>query len=156
MLVVGEAPGRTEDEGGQPFSGASGKVLDEFLHAAGLKREEVYITSVLKCRPPKNRNPRREEIAACAPWLIAQIDALKPEVIVTLGIFGTEFFLHEKHAMGEVQGRPVARDGRLILPVYHPAATLYNRKLSGEYMRAAETLAALLAGEEMSAGEARP
>ena len=111
ILVIGEAPGKNEDLQGEPFVGAAGKFLNELLEDAGLKREDIFIANVLKCRPPANRNPQPHEIEACAPYLRAQTKIINPDVIVTLGNFGT-----------------VQQAGRfLVLPTFHPAAAIYDR-----------------------------
>lgn len=127
VMLVGEAPGRTEDEGGLPFSGAAGKILDEALHAARLKRSDVYITSVLKCRPPKNRNPKPEEIESCAPWLDRQIEFVDPRVIVLLGTFGARRLLGTREPITAIRGKGYVRGGRILIPVFHPAAAIYDR-----------------------------
>ena len=93
VLIVGEAPGKNEDLQGKPFVGAAGKFLDELLEEAGLKREEVFIANVLKCRPPSNRNPQADEIEACAPFLREQTQSIDPWIIVTMGNFATQFIL---------------------------------------------------------------
>ena len=151
-LFIGEAPGRNEDEGGAPFIGAAGKVLDAFLEAAALTRDEIYITNVVKCRPPKNRNPKNDEIAACAPWLKTQIDELAPRVIVPLGAFATHWILECDAAMGELAGVPheiswgEGAHARTIcvVPVYHPAATIYNQKLRAPFLESAHVVRAVI------------
>ncbi len=127
VLIIGEAPGKNEDLQGRPFVGAAGKFLDELLEAAELKREEVYIANVLKCRPPSNRNPRSDEIEACAPFLRAQTQSIDPLVIVTLGNFATQFILKTGAGITSLRGK-VYQTGRfLVLPVFHPAAAIYDR-----------------------------
>lgn len=127
VLIVGEAPGKNEDLQGRPFVGAAGKFLDELLDAAGLKREEVFIANVLKCRPPSNRNPQAAEIEACAPFLREQTKAIDPEVIVTLGNFATQFILRTGTGITQLRGS-VQRAGRFtVMPVFHPAAAIYDR-----------------------------
>lgn len=128
VMLVGEAPGKNEDEQGLPFVGKAGHQLDELLSLAGLSRDLVFIANVLKCRPPKNRNPRRDEIAACSSFLEGQISAIDPLVIVTLGNFPTRFVLGSKDGITELRGREFSVDGRVVIPVYHPAATIYDRK----------------------------
>jgi len=104
LMIISEAPGRWEDIKGEPFVGRAGKILDELLESIGSKREEVYIANILKCRPPQNRNPQKEEIDACTPFLLKQIEVIKPEVICTLGNYSTAFIM-EKYGLGEkVQG----------------------------------------------------
>ncbi len=127
VLIVGEAPGRNEDLQGMPFVGAAGKFLDELLAAAGLTRDEVYIANVLKCRPPSNRNPKPEEIEACAPFLREQTQSIDPVVIVTMGNFATQFILRTQVGITKLRGT-TQRAGRFtVLPVYHPAAAIYDR-----------------------------
>ncbi len=127
VLIIGEAPGRNEDLTGQPFVGAAGRFLDELLAHAGLRREQVYIANVLKCRPPKNRDPLPAEIATCTPYLLEQIRLVCPEIIVTLGNFATRFVLETDEGITKLHG--VTRQvGRFeVLPVYHPAAAIYDR-----------------------------
>lgn len=127
VMIVGEAPGKNEDLQGKPFVGAAGKFLDELLEVAGLKREDVFIANVLKCRPPSNRNPKPEEIEACATFLRQQTKTISPDVIVTLGNFATQFILRTGVGITHLRGT-VQRAGRfLVLPVFHPAAAIYDR-----------------------------
>lgn len=127
VLIVGEAPGKNEDLSGTPFVGAAGKNLDELLAHAGLDRSEVYIANVLKCRPPSNRDPRPDEIMACADFLRDQTRTIDPLVIVTLGNFATQFILKTGIGITRLRGT-VQHAGRFtVLPVYHPAAAIYDR-----------------------------
>ncbi len=127
VMVVGEAPGKNEDEQGRPFVGAAGKNLDELLALAGLAREEVFIANVLKCRPPGNRNPLTEEIRACAHFLHDQARIVNPEYIVTLGNFATHHIMRTDKGITRLRGQ-VHQVGRFkVMPVYHPAAALYDR-----------------------------
>lgn len=127
VLIVGEAPGKNEDLQGKPFVGAAGKFLDELLEAAGLKREEVFIANVLKCRPPSNRNPQANEIETCAPFLRMQTQTIDPLVIVTMGNFATQFILRTGTGITQLRGT-VQQAGRfVVLPVFHPAAAIYDR-----------------------------
>lgn len=127
ILVVGEAPGKNEDLQGVPFVGAAGKFLNELLEDAGLKREDIFIANVLKCRPPANRNPQPHEIEACAPYLRAQTKIIDPDVIVTLGNFATQFILRTNTGITRLRGT-VQQAGRfLVLPTFHPAAAIYDR-----------------------------
>lgn len=130
ILFIGEAPGKKEDEIGMPFVGAAGKFLDEMLGIINLKREEIYIANVCKCRPPQNRDPLPEEIAICWPWLLAQIKTIQPKLIVTLGKHSMERFL-PCFRISEVHGKAMRReiDGmgkQIFYTLYHPAAALYN------------------------------
>lgn len=127
VLIIGEAPGKNEDIQGEPFVGAAGKYLNELLSYAGLVREEVFIANVLKCRPPSNRDPLPEEIETCAPYLRSQTRAIHPDIIVTLGNFATKFILKTEVGITRLHG-VVQKAGRFtVLPVYHPAAAIYDR-----------------------------
>lgn len=127
VLIVGEAPGKNEDLQGKPFVGAAGKFLDELLEEAGLKRGEVFIANVLKCRPPSNRNPQADEIEACAPFLREQTQSIDPWIIVTMGNFATQFILRTGTGITRLRGT-VQQAGRfVVLPVFHPAAAIYDR-----------------------------
>ena len=143
VMLIGEAPGKNEDELGRPFSGAAGRVLDHMLAEAGLSRSQVFITSVIKCRPPKNRNPRREEVAACAVHLQRQIELLQPGVIVLMGNVALQALMDRSLTIGTTRGKIIYKDGQRYLPVYHPAAVLYNRRLSDQLREDFLYLAAL-------------
>lgn len=125
VAFIGEAPGKQEDLTGRPFIGAAGKFLGEMLESIGLKREDVYITSILKYRPPNNRDPKPQEKEAFMPYLLSQLEVIQPKLIVTLGKHGTNCFLPELQ-ISRVHGKPQSWQGRTILPLYHPAAALYN------------------------------
>lgn len=125
VVFVGEAPGKKEDEHGQPFVGASGRFLDELLASINLKREDIYITNIVKYRPPNNRDPLPAEKAVFLPYLIRQIDIIKPKLIVTLGRHSMDCFLPGLK-ISQVHGQASREGGRLYLPLYHPAAALYN------------------------------
>ena len=129
IMFVGEAPGKNEDLTGQPFVGAAGKNLDRLLESIGLTRDDVFITSIVKYRPPNNRDPKPEEKAAFLPYLVRQIDVIQPKLIVPLGRHGMESFLPGAK-IGQVHGT-LQHDaaGRSILPMLHPAASLYNHNL---------------------------
>lgn len=127
VMFIGEGPGFYENEQGRPFVGQAGKFLDELLESAGLHRDKVYITNVVKCRPPGNRDPQDGELAACAPFLERQIVAIDPLVIVTLGRFSmARYFQNAKISV--IHGRSAWINGRLIVPMYHPAAGLHQAK----------------------------
>ena len=145
IVFIGEAAGRNEDEQGFPFVGAAGKNLDKLLEKVGLSMEDVYIANILKYRPPENRNPSDEEIRAHTPWLLKQIEVIQPKVICSLGNYATKFFLagtdtdgmknqpgittvHGKVRMIEINGLSVK-----LIPLFHPAAIIYNRSLLGEW-----------------------
>lgn len=125
VVFVGEAPGKQEDLTGRPFVGAAGRFLDEMLASIGLERGDVYITNIVKYRPPANRDPLPAEKEAFWPYLQAQLEALTPKLIVTLGRHSGRCFLPELQ-IGRDHGRPDKWQGRDILPLYHPAAALYN------------------------------
>lgn len=127
LMFVGEAPGRNEDLKGEPFVGAAGRFLDELLASIGLSRSDVYIANVLKCRPPGNRDPLPEEISACAPFLEEQVRIIDPEVIATLGKHATKHVLNTDRPISALRGRLFDVDGRSVVPIYHPAAALYDR-----------------------------
>ncbi|MGB2762643.1 MAG: uracil-DNA glycosylase [Minisyncoccales bacterium] len=140
IIFIGEAPGASEDKTGYPFCGAAGKVLNELLESIGIKREEIYITNILKDRPPDNRNPKTEEIEACTPYLLKQIEIIKPKVICTLGNFSTAFIFEKYGLKDKIKGiskihgnvfypvRSLLSNGVevKIVPLYHPAAATYN------------------------------
>ncbi len=130
LLFVGEAPGYHEDQQGRPFVGAAGKLLDELLASIGLRREQVFIANVLKSRPPNNRDPRPEEIAACQPYLWRQIELIEPLVICTLGNFATKLLSGDPTGITRVHGRPrdavIAGRELYLFPIFHPAAALYT------------------------------
>jgi DNA polymerase len=140
VVFVGEAPGATEDELGRPFVGRAGKMLDELLAEAGLVRADVWITNVVKARPPKNRDPKAPEIAHWMPVLQREIELIEPKLIVPLGRHALKHFAPEAK-IGEVHGTLV--DERLF-PLYHPAAAMYNQKLKGTLFEDARALGALL------------
>jgi DNA polymerase len=128
ILFIGEGPGFHENVQGLPFVGAAGQFLDELLADAGLKREEVFITNVVKCRPPGNRDPQVGELEACKPYLERQIAAINPDVIVTLGRYSMGHFIHNGKISG-IHGKPFWSGGRMIVPMYHPAAALHQPSL---------------------------
>ncbi|MCA1954736.1 MAG: uracil-DNA glycosylase [Anaerolinea sp.] len=128
ILFIGEGPGFYENEQGRPFVGQAGKFLDELLAKAGLKREDVFITNVVKCRPPGNRDPQPEELLACAGYLDRQIEAIAPRLIVTLGRFSMAKFIPNAK-ISEVHGQAVWVRGRLVVAMYHPAAALHQPSL---------------------------
>jgi DNA polymerase len=128
IVVIGEGPGFHEDAQGKPFVGSSGNFLTTLLEKAGLKREDVFITNVVKCRPPSNRDPLPDEMAACSGYLERQIEAIDPDVIVTLGRFSmSRYFPNER--ISRIHGQPKKVGGRMIVPMYHPAAALHQGAL---------------------------
>jgi uracil-DNA glycosylase len=128
IMLIGEGPGFHENEQGRPFVGAAGKYLDELLKVGGLERKDVFITNVVKCRPPGNRDPMPEELAACGDYLERQIEAINPRVIITLGRFSMARFMPNAK-ISDVHGVSIQSKGRLIVAMYHPAAALHQPSL---------------------------
>jgi DNA polymerase len=126
VVFVGEAPGKKEDEQGLPFVGAAGRFLDEMLSAAGLKRKDVYITNIVKYRPPNNRDPYPDEKAAFLPFLKQQLDVIDPKLVVTLGRHSMEVLLPATLKISQVHGQPKRYQGQVYMPLFHPAAALYS------------------------------
>jgi DNA polymerase len=150
LLVVGEGPGREEDLQGRPFVGRSGKLLDRLLlEELGMRRSDCYIANVVKCRPPGNRDPQPDELAACRPWLEAQVELIQPRVVLTLGNFSTKLLLNTSEGIRRTRGRTY-RDGpggAVVVPTYHPAAALRGggevlAEMRADFVRAKELLAA--------------
>jgi len=150
IIFIGEAPGREEAETGRPFVGNAGRVLDTLLESIGLEREDVYITNVVKDRPPSNRDPRAEEIEVYAPFLLRQIEIIEPDVIATLGRFAMDFILEQYNLpeqgkkIGDLHGKILKAEssyGEVILvPLYHPAAAFYNQDLEETMKQDFQTL----------------
>ncbi|MGZ4204306.1 MAG: uracil-DNA glycosylase [Actinomycetota bacterium] len=130
LMFIGEAPGFHEDRQGLPFVGAAGGLLTGLLEGIGLSRDRVYIANVLKCRPPGNRDPQPEEIDACQPWLLEQIDLIDPKVICTLGNFSTRLLLGKPAGISRVRGQRFKYRGRVLIPTFHPAAILHGGRRS--------------------------
>ena len=126
LVFVGEAPGADEDAQGRPFVGQAGQLLTKIIGAMGLKREEVYICNILKCRPPGNRNPQPDEITACEPFLIRQLRAIRPKVICALGTFAAHTLLKSEAPISVLRGRFHSYQGIPLMPTYHPAFLLRN------------------------------
>ena len=124
VLLIGEAPGATEDETGVPFVGRAGQLLDQLLAEVGLPRETVAVANVLKCRPPANRKPSRLEVANCRGWLTAQLDLIAPEIVGALGGTAVEWFFGAGAKIGELRGRVHDVAGRRVVPTYHPSAAI--------------------------------
>ena len=125
LVFIGEAPGKKEDETGEPFVGAAGKFLNEMLAMINLKREDIYITNIVKYRPPANRDPLPEEKTAFLPYLEKQLEIIKPKLIITLGRHSMDVLLPGLK-ISQVHGEPKRNNGRVYLPLFHPAAALYN------------------------------
>ncbi|NKB70744.1 MAG: uracil-DNA glycosylase [Candidatus Latescibacteria bacterium] len=126
ILFIGEAPGADEDRQGVPFVGAAGQLLTKIIEAMQLVREDVYICNILKCRPPNNRDPKPEEIAACEPYLKRQIELIQPRVICTLGRVAAQALLKTSESMGRLRGQLHQYEGIPVIATYHPAALLRN------------------------------
>jgi len=126
LVFVGEAPGRDEDRLGEPFVGEAGRLLDRILRAMQLERSQVYICNVIKCRPPQNRDPLPQEVAACEPFLIRQLEAIRPRLIVALGKFATQSLLKSEAPISRLRGSWHEYHGVPVMPTYHPAFLLRN------------------------------
>ncbi len=126
LMLIGEAPGHEEDLQGRPFVGAAGHLLDNMLKAINLSRREVYIANIVKCRPPQNRKPERDEIEACKPFLLKQIDIIKPSIICTLGSVATQTLLETKSPITKLRGHIYDFSGIKLIPTFHPAYLLRN------------------------------
>ncbi|MEI8223676.1 MAG: uracil-DNA glycosylase [bacterium] len=148
IVFIGEAPGKSEDEQGKPFIGRAGKFLAEMLASIGLKREDIYITNIVKYRPPQNRDPEHQEKIDCAPWLHAELNFIKPDVIIFLGRHSMNHFLPELK-ISEAHGKLVHRKIPNIIteyffPLYHPAAALYNGGMRATLMEDFQKIPAIL------------
>lgn len=126
LVVIGEGPGADEDAQGKPFVGRAGQLLTKMLESVQLSRDEVYITNAVKCRPPGNRNPETEELAACAPFLAAQLAVIQPKVVLALGSVATQTLLKSKDAIGKLRGRVHPYGSAVLIPTFHPAFLLRN------------------------------
>jgi uracil-DNA glycosylase family 4 len=138
LMFIGEAPGHDEDLQGIPFVGRAGQLLDKILEAAGIARDDVYIGNIIKCRPPNNRTPMTSEIDACSPYLVKQLELIKPKVVCTLGLPATMTLLGLKGAMGSMRGKIYQYGDIKLIPTYHPAAALrdprYKRPLWDDFL----------------------
>jgi DNA polymerase len=150
IVFIGEGPGFYEDQQGRPFVGASGKFLDELLRSIGLDRKKVFIANVVKCRPPSNRDPQPDEIAACGTHMDAQLAAIQPKVVVTLGRHSMQRYFPGE-AISRVHGQPRRKGDLIVVPMYHPAAALHQGSLrkviEADFSRLPEFLAKTLGGE---------
>lgn len=160
IMFIGEAPGVEEDKQGRPFVGAAGKFLNEMLKMVGLRREDVFITNILKCRPPGNRDPMPEEVEACWPWLLEQIKLIKPKLIVLLGRHAMERFLPNQK-ISKIHGQAMRREtpgiGRQVFyALYHPAAALYQGSLRetliADFKKIPKVLEAIEEGDRKNMG----
>jgi uracil-DNA glycosylase family 4 len=147
LMFVGEAPGEEEDQRGEPFVGRSGQLLTKIIEAIGLSREQVYIANVIKCRPPNNRNPEPDEVAACEPFLFRQIDVIKPAVIVPLGKFAAQCLLKTTDPITRLRGRRFDYRGTTLIPTFHPAYLLRNPSAKREVWEDMKLVRAILQGD---------
>lgn len=129
VMFVGEAPGFYEDKQGEPFVGAAGKLLNELLESAGLSRSEIYIANVIKCRPPNNRDPEPDEVETCKPFLLQQIEMIKPALVCSLGNWATQTLLDRKVGITKVRGQVIRLEKFVLFPLLHPAAALHQGNL---------------------------
>ena len=147
LMFVGEAPGADEDEQGEPFVGRAGQLLTKIIEAIDLKRDDVYIANVIKCRPPGNRNPEPDEVEQCQPFLFRQIDAIKPKVIVALGKFAAQSLLQTTDPITRLRGREFTVRGATLIPTFHPAYLLRNPSAKRDVWEDMKKVRAILAGE---------
>jgi len=143
LLFVGEGPGRSEDEQGRPFVGSAGKVLSKLLDSIGLSREEVFITNVVKCRPPENRKPQVDEVTKCRSYLEKQIETIRPKLICVLGATALEALIGESN-LSTQHGKLINRRGLKMFVMYHPASALYNNKMEAVMMEDIRSLLGVL------------
>lgn len=156
IMFIGEGPGFHEDKHGRPFIGPAGKFLDELLATINLKREEVYITNIIKCRPPQNRDPLPEEVQHCRSWLEQQIELLAPELIVTLGRHSMARFFPGQ-TIGKIHGKFADINGQRVFAMYHPAAALHQQKLRDTLIEDMKKIPeALVREDQQPTAEARP
>ncbi len=149
IMFIGEAPGRSEDEKGKPFVGAAGRILDDLLKKAGIERSQVFITNIVKCRPPNNRVPEEDELIACRPYLDRQIALIKPKVICILGRTAYSSILGGSSITAN-RGKIVERSGQKYFSTFHPAAVIYNKNLLSTLEADLKKLAAEINKEEES------
>ena len=144
IMFVGEGPGQNEDEQGLPFVGAAGKFLTELLESIGLKRSDVFITNIVKCRPPNNRAPRKSEIEACNPYLQSQIRLIIPRIVCALGTPAITTLMGDEYSASRFHGKSVTKGEVIILAMYHPAAALYDASLRETILQDFQILKQLL------------
>ena len=147
LMFVGEAPGADEDIQGEPFVGRAGQLLTKIIEAIGLRREDVYIANVIKCRPPGNRNPEPDEVEQCEPFLFRQIDTVKPKVIVALGKFAAQCLLRTNDPITRIRGREFKYRDAILIPTYHPAYLLRTPSAKREVWEDMKRVRAILRGE---------
>lgn len=147
LMFVGEAPGADEDIQGEPFVGRAGQLLTKIIEAIDLKREDVYIANVIKCRPPGNRNPEPDEVEECQPFLFRQIDTVKPKVVVALGKFAAQCLLRTNDPITRIRGREFKYRDAILMPTYHPAYLLRTPSAKREVWEDMKRVRAILAGD---------
>jgi len=147
LMFVGEAPGADEDIQGEPFVGRAGQLLTKIIEAIDLRREDVYIANVIKCRPPGNRNPEPDEVEQCEPFLFRQIDTVKPKVIVALGKFAAQCLLRTNDPITRIRGREFKYRDAILIPTYHPAYLLRTPSAKREVWEDMKRVRAILRGE---------
>ena len=150
LMFVGEAPGRDEDIQGIPFVGRAGQKLTQIIEAIGLKREDVYIANVIKCRPPENRNPEPDEVEQCEPFLFRQVDTIRPKVIVALGTFAAKSLLKSNESISRLRGRVFDYRGAKLVPTFHPAFLLRNPSCRREVWEDMKKVRALLTATDVA------
>jgi DNA polymerase len=148
LMFVGEAPGADEDIQGEPFVGRAGQLLTKIIESIGLRREDVYIANVIKCRPPGNRNPEPDEVEQCEPFLFRQIDTVKPKVIVALGKFAAQCLLRTTDPITRIRGREFKYRDAILIPTYHPAYLLRTPSAKREVWEDMKRVRAILAGDD--------
>ncbi len=148
LMFVGEAPGHDEDVQGAPFVGRAGQKLTQIIEAIGLKREQVYIANVIKCRPPGNRNPEPDEVQSCEPFLFRQVEAVRPKVIVALGTFAAQALLRTQDPISRLRGRIYTYGGARLIPTFHPAYLLRNPSCRRDVWEDMKKVRALLTDED--------
>jgi DNA polymerase len=144
LMFVGEGPGRDEDLSGEPFVGRAGKLLTQMIEAMGLRRPDVYIANIVKCRPPENRQPEKDETATCSPFLVRQIDAIAPKVIVCLGSTAAQYILASPQSISRFRGEWFDYRGSRVLATYHPAYLLRNPNAKGDVWKDLQKVMAVL------------
>ncbi len=158
LMFIGEGPGYDEDVQGRPFVGKAGQLLTKIIQSIHLQREEVYITNIIKCRPPQNRNPEPDEIQSCQPFLLKQIHAIQPNIICALGTFAAQTLLHSNAKITALRGRVYDLSGIKVIPTYHPAYLLRNPERKREVWEDMKQISKWMAGDEgplQSVGENR-
>jgi len=145
LMLVGEGPGSAEDEQGRPFVGAAGQLLTALLAEIGVRREQVFITNIVKCRPPGNRDPQEDEVNACRDYLLGQISIIKPKVIATLGRHAMHSLISPDLSISRVHGRPFFQQGVFLIPLFHPAYALHDESRRGQLREDMRALGKLLA-----------